>query len=134
MNKTLQFGFWFLSGCLAILAGCYTVPETGRTAINFFGTGQEVSLGLSEFNKIKRQSPFSNDPVMVGRLQRVGWRISQVVGSDLPDAEWEFVLFDEPDAVNALAVPGGKVGVYSGIMEVAKTEDELATLVARLIY
>ncbi|MBC9867331.1 MAG: M48 family metalloprotease [Opitutae bacterium] len=133
MNKTYKFGFWILSGCLAILTGCYTVPETGRTAINFFGTSYEVTLGLSEFNKIKRQSPLSNDPVMVGRLQRVGWRISQVVGSDLPDAEWEFVLFDEPDTVNAFALPGGKVGVYSGIMEVAQTEDELATLVAHEI-
>ena len=120
-------------GWLASLAGCYTVPETGRTAINFIGTDTEVSLGISEFNKIKRQSPISSDPVMVGRLQRVGWRISQVVGGDLPEAEWEFVLFDEPDLVNAFALPGGKVGVYSGIMEVAQTEDELATVVAHEI-
>lgn len=131
-----ELRIWFLWGWLAGLAGlagCYTVPETGRTAINFIGTDHEVSLGISEFNKIKRQSPISSDPVMVGRLQRVGWRISQVVGGDLPEAEWEFVLFDEPDLVNAFALPGGKVGVYSGIMEVAQTEDELATIVAHEI-
>ncbi len=128
-----EWRIWFLWGWLASLAGCYTVPETGRTAINFIGTDHEVSLGISEFNKIKRQSPISSDPVMVGRLQRVGWRISQVVGGDLPEAEWEFVLFDEPDLVNAFALPGGKVGVYSGIMEVAQTEDELATVVAHEI-
>ena len=122
-----------LLSCLVALAGCYTVPETGRTAINMIDMDQELSLGATEFKSIKRQSPISNDPVMVGRLQRVGWRILQAVGGDLPDAQWEFVLFDEPDVVNAFALPGGKVGVYSGMMDVALSEDELAALVAHEI-
>ena len=122
-----------LLGFLLVLAGCYTVPETGRTSINFIGTHHELSMGISEFEKIKKESPISLDPTLVGRLQRVGWRISQAVGNDLPSADWEFVLFDEPDIVNAFALPGGKVGIYSGIMEIAQTDDELATVVAHEI-
>lgn len=125
----LVFSGWILLN----LAGCYTVPETGRTSLNFIGVGQELQLGVSEFEKMKQETPISSDPVLNGRLQRVGQRISQAVGDDLPSAQWEFVLFDAPNTINAFALPGGKVGVYSGILDIAETDDELATVIGHEI-
>jgi predicted Zn-dependent protease len=118
---------------LAVLAGCYTVPETGRTSLNFISVGEELRLGISEFERMKQEATISSDPVLVGRLQRVGKRMAEAVGNDLPSAEWEFVLFDDPDMINAFALPGGKVGVYTGILDIATSDAELATIIGHEI-
>jgi predicted Zn-dependent protease len=118
---------------LVCLTGCYTVPETGRTSLNFISTGEELQLGVSEFEKLKRETTISSDPMLNGQLQRVGRRIAQAVGNDLPSAQWEFILFDDPNMINAFALPGGKVGVYTGIMDIATTDDELATIIGHEI-
>ena len=51
----------------------------------------------------------------------------------MPNAQWEFVVFDDPGRVNAFAMPGGKVAVYTGIFKVAKTENDLAVVVGHEI-
>ncbi len=50
----------------------------------------------------------------------------------MPDADWEFVVFDVPQ-INAFAMAGGKVGVFSGLFKIAKTDDELASVIAHEI-
>jgi predicted Zn-dependent protease len=62
-------------------------------------------------------------------VRRVGERIAYVAAPDMPNAQWEFVVFDDDDQVNAFAMPGGKVAVYTGIFKVAKTEDDLAVVI-----
>ena len=113
---------------LSFVAGCATVPETGRSQLRLISAEQEVQLGLAEFNKLKQSTPISRDPVQRGTLQRVGQRISAV--APLAGARWEFVLFDKPDEANAFCLPGGKVGVYTGILPVTLDENGLATVVA----
>ncbi len=113
--------------------GCYTVPETGRKELNFVSVGHETSLGVSAFEKLKSETPLSTDAELIARVQRVGRRIAKAVGSDLPSAEWEFVVFDADETVNAFALPGGKVGVYSGILMIAETDDELAVIMGHEI-
>ncbi|MCX7887676.1 MAG: M48 family metallopeptidase, partial [Verrucomicrobiae bacterium] len=63
-----------------------------------------------------------------GILQRVGQRIASVAQKDLPTARWEFVLFESKE-VNAFCLPGGKVGVFTGILPIAKDENGLAAIV-----
>ena len=53
--------------------------------------------------------------------------IAAVASPDLPNAQWEFVVFDSKEA-NAFCLPGGKVGVYAGILPITKTEAGLATV------
>jgi len=116
----------------ALLAGCYTVPETGRKSFMLVPLGQETELGATSFADIKTQRKVSNDPQMNATVQRVGTRIARVVGDALPNAQWEFVVFDD-DSVNAFALPGGKVGVHTGLFRVAHTDDELATVMGHEI-
>lgn len=117
---------------LLVLAGCYTVPETGRSAF-ILPLGDEIAQGASAFAGIKDKEKISTDVIAIERVQRVGQRIAEAVGSDLPGAKWEFVLFDAPDTVNAFALPGGKVGVYSGLLKLAETDAELATVMGHEI-
>ncbi len=116
-----------LTGGLALLlAGCTTVPETGRRQVMLISTGEEAQLGLTSFNQMKKQTPVSKDAAANAMLQRVGQRIAAV--ADLPNAQWEFVLFDSKEA-NAFCLPGGKVGIYTGILQITRDEAGLATVI-----
>jgi metalloendopeptidase OMA1, mitochondrial len=112
---------------VAFLTSCYTVPETGRRSLILLPVEQEVALGSSSFTELKSQKRISSDPEMNAAVQRVGPRIAKAVGDALPDAKWEFVVFDD-DTPNAFALPGGKVGVHSGLFKIAQTDDELAVV------
>ncbi|MEO6568248.1 MAG: M48 family metallopeptidase [Opitutaceae bacterium] len=121
-----------LLAVILILAGCYTNPVTGRKSFVILSQGEELTLGAESFKQIREKEKVSADPAMNARVARVGQRIAQAVGSELPDAKWEFVVFDSPE-VNAFALPGGKVGVYTGLLQVANSDAELATVMGHEI-
>lgn len=114
------------------VAGCYTVPETGRKSLVIVPPEQEATLGAQAFQEVRAQEKISNDPAALGRVTRVGRRIATAVGNDLPGAQWEFVVFESSE-VNAFALPGGKVGVYTGLLNLAASDDELATVMGHEI-
>lgn len=111
----------------AFFGGCATVPETGRSQLLLVSPAQEVQMGFQEFEKLKKTVPISRDQAANAQLQRVGQRIAAV--APLPNARWEFVLFDKPDTPNAFALPGGKVGVFSGILPITRDDAGLATVI-----
>lgn len=111
---------------LVLLLGCSTVPETGRKQLNVLSSAQAAQMGLTAFNEIKQQTPISTNAAAAARVREVGERIASVV--DLPDAQWEFVLFESPEP-NAFCLPGGKVGVYTGLLPIARDDAGLATVI-----
>lgn len=112
----------------AILVGCSTVPITGRRQLSLVSAGEETQLGLASFNEMKKEMPISKDAGINAMVQRVGKKIAAVAGPDMPDAQWEFVVFESKEA-NAFCLPGGKVGVYTGILPITKDEAGLATVI-----
>lgn len=117
--------------CLT-LAGCYTNPVTGRQSLVLLSQGQEVTLGATSFQQIREKEKISTDAGANARVTRIGQRIAKAVGNELPDAKWEFVVFDSPE-LNAFALPGGKVGVYTGLLKLAESDAELATVMGHEI-
>ncbi|MDD2764203.1 MAG: M48 family metallopeptidase [Opitutaceae bacterium] len=115
-----------------ILGGCYTVPETGRQAF-ILPIFDDAQMGAQAFRDVKAREKISADPQANARVRRVGERIARAVGADLPGANWEFVVFDAPGTVNAFALPGGKVGVYTGLLQFTATDDELAVVMGHEI-
>ncbi|MSU27702.1 MAG: M48 family peptidase [Pedosphaera sp.] len=115
---------------LLLLSGCLTVPETGRRQVMLISSSQEMQLGLSAFQQMKKETPVSRDPAVNAMVQRVGRRIAAV--AELPGANWEFVVFDSKVA-NAFCLPGGKVGIYTGILPITKDEAGLATVIGHEI-
>jgi len=113
---------------LWLLNSCATVPETGRSQLLLVNDSQLSQLGLTEFDKLKQSTPISKDTAVNAIVQRTGRRIAAV--APLPNAQWEFVVFDEPETANAFCLPGGKVGVYTGILPITKDEDGMATVIA----
>lgn len=106
---------------------CRTVPVTGRQQLSLIPESQELQLGLQSFEQIKQETPISKDPEANALVQKVGARIATAAAGDLPNAKWEFVVFDNPEP-NAFALPGGKVGVNTGILPITKDEAGLATV------
>lgn len=94
---------------------------------------QEATEGAAAFADVKAKEKISTDAAANERVRRVGQRIATAVGSALPSAQWEFVVFDAPDTVNAFALPGGKVGVYTGLLKLATADDELAIVMGHEI-
>jgi len=117
----------------AFFCGCTTNPVTGRKELTgLISPEQEVQLGLESFEQMKKQVPIDHDPADNDMVQRVGQRLAAVAGKDLPDAKWEFVVFDSPEA-NAFCLPGGKVGVYKGILPICQDDAGLATVLGHEI-
>ena len=124
-----RLGSVALLGLLLVsLSGCSTVPVTGRRSLNLVSEGQEMQLGLSSFDQLKKETPINRDPAINDLVQRVGKRIASVATKDMPNAQWEFVVFESKEA-NAFCLPGGKVGVYTGLLPVTQDEAGLATVI-----
>lgn len=121
-----------LAAVALLLTGCYTVPETGRRSVIIVSPQEEAAMGAQEFASVRSKQKVSADEMQNERVTRVGRRIAAAVGNDLPGAKWEFVVFDS-ETMNAFALPGGKVGVYAGLLKLAETDDELAVVMGHEI-
>ena len=115
----------FAAIAVTSLAACETAPVTGRSQLILVGDQQVEALGLQAYNQMKQEMPRSGDSALSARVQEVGQRIARI--SPKPDWDWEFTLF-ENDSPNAFALPGGKVGVNTGLFKVAKNDDQLAAV------
>ncbi len=127
-----RFFLPLLAGASLQLTGCYTNPVTGRKSLVLLSQGEEASLGAKSFQDIRGKEKVSEDPAANARVNRIGQRIAKAVGGELPDAKWEFVVFASPE-LNAFALPGGKVGVYTGLMQLTESDAELATVMGHEI-
>jgi len=115
---------------MLLIAGCSTAPVTGRRQLNLVSAGDETKLGLTSFEQLKTNTPISKDPQANAMVQRVGGRIAAV--TDL-GYQWEFRLIQDDKQVNAFALPGGKVAVYTGMLPVTRDEAGLAAVLGHEI-
>ncbi|GAB4241410.1 MAG: M48 family metallopeptidase [Candidatus Methylacidiphilales bacterium] len=110
---------------LVILAACVHIPETGKSAFILISPAEEAAIGAQAFNDLKRQGKVSTAPAINARVQRVANRLIQQV--NVPNARWEVVVFDDPTP-NAFALPGGKIGIHTGILPITENDAGLATV------
>lgn len=121
----------FCTGAAIVLvaAACATSP-TGRTQLMLVSGDEMNAMGAEAFEQLKENSKVMPEGSAHHRYVSC---ISNAITSQIaPDTDWEVRTFDE-DAVNAFALPGGKIGVYRGIIEVAETQDQLAAVIGHEI-
>lgn len=108
------------------LAACATSP-LGRRQLRLV-SGNEVSkMGVTAFQDIKKETPQSTDTTQQRYVRCVAAAITGQVTDPEAPKQWEVVVFQD-DTPNAFALPGGKIGVHTGILKVAKNQDQLATV------
>ncbi len=113
-------------GALRSLGGCRKAPGTARDQLIFISEEKEIGLGVSSYRQLLKQAPLVSDPEITGMVNRVGQRIAAVANK--PEYHWEFAVIRDDKAINAFALPGGKVAVFTGILNITKTEAGLATV------
>ncbi|MDQ7836739.1 MAG: M48 family metallopeptidase [Humidesulfovibrio sp.] len=129
MNRSMKRTILLIALC-AILAACAKAAYTNRSQLLLISEGQETQLGLQAAQDVVKKEKMSTDQMQAERVKRVGRRIA--AASNKPDYKWEFFLI-EKDTVNAFCLPGGKVFVYTGILDLATTNDELAAIMGHEI-
>ncbi len=141
-NKIKTLGRRIILGAALILiasflAGCATVPYTGRSSLNLVPDSQLISLSFSEYQKVLAKSKLSTDRSKTAMVRRVGQRVARAsekfmrengLGSKIKDYRWEFNLIDDDKMINAWAMPGGKIAVYTGLLPVTRDEAGLAVV------
>lgn len=103
------------------------MPETGRRQLVLFNPDAEASEAAAVFDQLKREQKISSNASYKQRVTRVGERILRV--APVEKSNWEFVVFEDSQP-NAFALPGGKIGVNSGLFKLATDDAMLATVLA----
>lgn len=109
----------------AVLVACATSP-LGRKQLAFFPDEQLNEMGAAAYAQTKQETPSSTNAVQ----NRYVTCVARAVTAEVTNGpkQWEVTVF-EKDEANAFALPGGKIGVYTGLLKVAKTQDQLATVI-----
>jgi predicted Zn-dependent protease len=127
--------------CSMMLACCANVTITGRRQLDIIPDGEMMAMSYQQYGEFLQANKVSADAEKTAMVKRVGVRIqgaveqyfaNQGMSNQLRDYQWEFNLI-ESEEVNAWAMPGGKVVVYSGLLPVAKTEAGLAVVMGHEI-
>jgi predicted Zn-dependent protease len=129
MKPTLA-GTTLTLGLLLLVSGCQQVPITHRSSLNLVNHEDMVRVSAREFEQMKRRPGLVRSRELEDQLQRVGARLAPVVFWDVPDADWEFIVLNQPKVINALSAAGGKIAVASGLFRIVENDDQLAWIVA----
>ncbi len=131
--RQIRFYFSFFSiicgGLMAsLLTSCATSPE-GRSQLMFLPDSQMDQMGVQAFTQMKQKQTIDRNPSDNAYVSCVANAITDA----LPEKrQWEVVVFQD-DQVNAFALPGGKIGVLSGLLKVATTPDQLSAVIGHEI-
>ena len=106
------------------------IPNLGESSTSLFSADYEHQLGRMWLRSFLGQAPITTDPLLHSYLESLVFELVQ--HSELQDRRIELVIVDNP-TINAFAVPGGVIGVHSGLFQYAVTEDEFATVMAHEI-
>jgi len=141
MNRRNIIIVLFVCWVLSFAAGCSDVAVSGRKQFNVVPDSYINSLSFQNYQEFISQNTLSSNAADTAMVKGVGARIQAAVVQycketgtydRIADYEWEFNLVDDK-AVNAWAMPGGKVVVYTGLLEVAQGENGLATVIGHEI-
>ena len=111
------------------VASCTTSP-TGRDQLTMFSPSAMRDMGAAAFDEIKAETPAAG-----AYLHRYVDCVAAALLAVLPEGagrDWEVKVFDE-DEPNAFALPGKKIGVYKGLLDVTETQDQLAAVIGHEI-
>jgi predicted Zn-dependent protease len=107
---------------LGLLAGCEETP-TGRSQLALVPENLMAQMGEDAFDQLRQRRPISGDAAINRRVQVVAAAEAIYPAINLPKA-WEVAVFEDPSP-NAFALPGGRIGVHTGLLRVAETPAQL---------
>jgi predicted Zn-dependent protease len=117
--------------CLLLGTGCEKTP-TGRDQLALVPYPVMADLGARTFEQMKKTQATVSDPGRRARVACVARRVVDAVEVVYPEArapeQWQVEVFDHPEP-NAFALPGGRIGIHTGMLKVAQGPGQLAAVV-----
>lgn len=106
-----------------------TTTESGRKSLALLPEAQMMQLGEQAYGQISQDEKESTDAALTEKVRAIARSVASASGAQL---KWEFKVF-QSDQVNAFCLPGGKIGIYTGILPVARTNAGLAAIIGHEI-
>lgn len=104
------------------LTACSTTP-TGRSQVAFMPDDQIDSMGLQAFSELKKEKKMSQNTRENEFVRCIAAAITREVGGN-----WEVIVFED-NTLNAFALPGSKIGVHTGLVDLVDNQDQLASVI-----
>lgn len=126
-----------LAAALPLMLPSCRTTQTGRTVLAIISEDEANQMGSDAFRQMLSEPDTARRILKSGpafqQVDRITRRMVEVAKKDEPSFQWEWVVIDDPQTVNAFCLPGGKIAVYTGIIPVAKSDDELAAVIGHEI-
>ena len=126
-----------LFATVLLLYGCGSVPLTGRKQMLLVSDSEVLSSSLTQYSEYIKSAPISSNATKKAMVTRVGKKIAAAteqylenngMSGEVRNFSWEFNLVKD-NQVNAFCMPGGKIVVYEGLMNLVSSDDELAVVI-----
>ena len=128
--------------CGYMISGCSTAPITDRRQLKIIPEYKLNAQAAQIFEKVKEKEKMSDDIKTLTEIKNIGKKMEESIseyfyrtGIDDPtnNFDWEYILIDNKKIKNAWCMPGGKIAVYTGILDVTKNTNGLASVMGHEI-
>ena len=142
MNRRKFLGYMGCGCSGLIMNACSTTPITERRQFKIIPESKLNAQAAEIYEKVKKKEKMSKDIKTLNEIKSIGKRMEDSIseyfyktGIDDPTVnfDWEYILIDNKKIKNAWCMPGGKIAVYTGILDVTKNTDGLASVMGHEI-
>ena len=128
--------------CSLMITSCSTAPITDRKQLKIIPEHTLNRQAAQIYENVKSKTKLSNDKKQLKEIKDIGLKIEKSISSyfdsiNVPDPtnnfQWEYILIDNDKIKNAWCMPGGKIAIYTGILNVTKNKDGLAAVMGHEI-
>ena len=130
------------SCCGFVMNACSTAPITERKQLKLIPEAKLNAQAAQIYEKVKEKEKLIKDSKSLTEIKEIGAKMEDAISiyfekSNLPDPttyfDWEYILIDNKKIKNAWCMPGGKIAVYSGMLDVTKNTNGLAAVMGHEI-
>ena len=130
------------SCCGFVINACSTAPITERKQLKLIPEAKLNAQAAQIYEKVKEKEKLIKDSKSLTEIKEIGAKMENAISiyfekSNLPDPttyfDWEYILIDNKKIKNAWCMPGGKIAVYSGMLDVTKNTNGLAAVMGHEI-
>ena len=142
MNRRKFLGYLGCGCCSMFLPSCATAPITERKQLKIISEVKLNAQAAAIYEKVKKKTKMSNDKKTLNDIKKIGSKMEAAISeyfyqSNIADPtinfDWEYILIDNKKVKNAWCMPGGKIAVYSGMLDITKNIDGLAAVMGHEI-
>tara|TARA_Y100000816_G_scaffold111932_1_gene78308 strand:- start:1645 stop:2481 length:837 start_codon:yes stop_codon:yes gene_type:complete len=142
MNRRKFLSYLGCGCCGFVLNSCSTAPITERRQLNIIPEAKLNAQAAQIYEKVKEKEKLSDDTNKLNEIKEIGKKMENSISEyfykqKLEDPtvnfDWEYILIENKKVRNAWCMPGGKIAVYTGILDVTKNTDGLAAVMGHEI-